>query len=60
MDVKITIFRCGLVFLAISRLNSNILRSDESVYERECANKPGFAVYFRMCLVAWPNLSLAQ
>ncbi|KAG0540719.1 hypothetical protein BDA96_03G433200 [Sorghum bicolor] len=22
-------------------------KSDESVYERECANKPGFAVYFR-------------
>ncbi|CAD6214833.1 unnamed protein product [Miscanthus lutarioriparius] len=26
---------------------ASVVQSDESVYERECANKPGFAVYFR-------------
>ena len=27
--------------------SSDLLQSDESIYERECGNMPGFAVYYR-------------
>lgn len=34
------------LFMYIHNLGFN-LQSDESIYERECGNMPGFAVYYR-------------
>lgn len=38
---------CVHVIICAHSYSVFLLQSDESIYERECSNMPGFAVYYR-------------